>query len=161
MLRVRLRCPARPNRPSSKSKSRSRWINVGGQVKCDILRDEGVAYADRLRLSGVEVTFEEVAGALHGFAYLLGLKEALAAVQKGSQWLASKLSQLIGRTKIGRGGAWSWWRSGRLPNQISPCCGMFRAMPLKNKRFSLSSSAELRQDSPCSGKLWGMKWGME
>jgi acetyl esterase len=61
-------------------------------AQCDILRDEGVAYADRLRQAGVEVTFEEVAGALHGFASLLGLREAQATVRKGSQWLASKLA---------------------------------------------------------------------
>lgn len=60
-------------------------------AQCDVLRDEGVAYANRLKGAGVEVTFQEVPGALHGFASLLGLREAHDTVRKGSQWLASKL----------------------------------------------------------------------
>jgi acetyl esterase len=61
-------------------------------ARCDILRDEGVAYADRLGAAGVEVTFEEVPGALHGFALLLGLAEAQATVKRGAGWLASRLA---------------------------------------------------------------------
>lgn len=61
-------------------------------AQCDVLRDDGVAYANRLRDAGVEVMFQEVPGALHGFASLLGLKEARTTVRKGSEWLASKLA---------------------------------------------------------------------
>lgn len=61
-------------------------------AQCDVLRDEGIAYADRLREAGVEVVVEEVPGALHGFASLLGLNEARMTVRRGSDWLASKLA---------------------------------------------------------------------
>ena len=45
-------------------------------AQCDVLHDEGTAYAHKLREAGVEVVLEEVPGALHGFASMLGLKEA-------------------------------------------------------------------------------------
>lgn len=61
-------------------------------AQCDVLRDEGVAYAERLKGAGVEVTFKEVSGALHGYASLLGLSEARETVRTGSKWLASKLA---------------------------------------------------------------------
>ena len=61
-------------------------------AQCDVLRDDGVAYADRLWNAGVEVVFQEVPGALHGFASLMGLNEARMTVRKGSEWLASKLA---------------------------------------------------------------------
>jgi acetyl esterase len=40
------------------------WI---GLAECDPLTDEGVAYADRLRLAGVAVDLEIYAGMVHGF----------------------------------------------------------------------------------------------
>jgi acetyl esterase len=78
-----------PLRNPDFSHSAPAFISV---AQCDILRDEGAAYADHLREAGVEVTFEEVAGTLHGFASLLGLHEARATLQEGSNWLASKLT---------------------------------------------------------------------
>ena len=60
-------------------------------AQCDVLRDEGVAYAERLKGAGVEVTLQVVPGTLHGFASLLGLNEARATVRKGSEWLSAKL----------------------------------------------------------------------
>lgn len=78
-----------PLRNASLSHSAPAFIAV---AQCDVLRDEGVAYADRLRQDGVEVMFHEVPGALHGFASLLGLKEARETVRAGSQWLATRLA---------------------------------------------------------------------
>lgn len=40
------------------------WI---GLAECDPLTDEGIAYADRLRLAGVAVDLEIYAGVVHGF----------------------------------------------------------------------------------------------
>lgn len=40
------------------------WI---GLAECDPLTDEGIAYADRLRLAGVPVDLEIYAGVVHGF----------------------------------------------------------------------------------------------
>lgn len=79
-----------PLRTADLGQSAPAFISV---AQCDVLRDEGVAYADRLRAAGVEVTFEEVPGALHGFASLLGLKEARDTVRNGALWLGAKLTQ--------------------------------------------------------------------
>lgn len=60
-------------------------------VQCDVLHDEGVAYAERLSTAGVDVTIEEVPGTLHGFVLLLGLPEAREALRRASRWLSAKL----------------------------------------------------------------------
>ena len=77
-----------PLRNQNLDQSAPAFISVAQR---DVLRDEGVAYANRLRDAGVEVMFQEVPGALHGFASLLGLRVARATVRNGSEWLASKL----------------------------------------------------------------------
>lgn len=61
-------------------------------AECDVLRDEGVAYAERLRSSGVDVTLEEVPGALHGFMSLLGLQEARETMSRTANWLKTRLA---------------------------------------------------------------------
>jgi acetyl esterase len=61
-------------------------------AQCDVLRDEGVAYAERLSTSGVDVTLEEVPGTLHGFVSLLGLREAQETLEHASNWLRAKLA---------------------------------------------------------------------
>lgn len=62
-------------------------------AQCDVLRDEGVAYAERLSASGVDVTLEEVPGTLHGFVSLLGLREARETLRRASTWLSAKLAE--------------------------------------------------------------------
>ncbi len=60
-------------------------------AQCDVLRDEGIAYADRLSGSGVNVTLEEIPGTLHGYVSLLGLREARETLTRASTWLRAKL----------------------------------------------------------------------
>lgn len=62
-------------------------------AQCDVLRDEGLAYAERLKAAGVEVCCVEVPGALHGYASLLGLSEARATLRQGGRWLAQALAR--------------------------------------------------------------------
>jgi acetyl esterase len=57
---------------------------------CDVLRDEGVAYAERLRADGVEVHHTEYPGTVHGFFSMQGLSEGLSAVQQVANWLAPR-----------------------------------------------------------------------
>ena len=53
------------------------WI---GLAECDPLVDEGIAYADRLRLAGVAVDLEIYAGVVHGFIQFgRAIPEALTA----------------------------------------------------------------------------------
>lgn len=59
---------------------------------CDVLRDEGVAYAERLRAAGVPVTVDEVAGTPHGFMSLLGVREGREALQRTSAWVRGQLA---------------------------------------------------------------------
>ncbi len=54
---------------------------------CDVLRDEGRAYAKRLKDEGVETHLDEVPGVLHGFLSLQGLSEARAATTRVARWL--------------------------------------------------------------------------
>jgi acetyl esterase len=61
-------------------------------AQCDVLRDEGVAYAERLSAAGVDVTLDEVPGTLHGYVSLLGLHEARDTLRRASTWLSSKLA---------------------------------------------------------------------
>ncbi len=54
---------------------------------CDVLRDEGRAYAKRLHADGVEAHLDEVPGVLHGFFSLQGLSEGRAATSRVAKWL--------------------------------------------------------------------------
>jgi acetyl esterase len=50
-------------------------------AECDPLRDEGKAYADRLKSAGVKTRYTEYPGVFHGFASMFGiLPEADAAL---------------------------------------------------------------------------------
>jgi acetyl esterase len=57
---------------------------------CDVLRDEGRAYAKRLQADRVETLLDEVPGVLHGFFNLQGLSEGKAATARVAQWLAPR-----------------------------------------------------------------------
>lgn len=57
---------------------------------CDVLRDEGAAYAARLRDEGVEVEHAEYPGALHCLFSMQGLAEGVSAVQQLARWLAPR-----------------------------------------------------------------------
>ena len=57
---------------------------------CDVLRDEGEAYAARLRDEGVEVQHAEYAGTVHGFFSMQGLPEGVSAVRQVASWLAPR-----------------------------------------------------------------------
>jgi len=60
-------------------------------AQCDVLRDQGVAYAEKLRAAGAPVELDEVPGALHGFMSLLGVREASAALDRSATWLRRQL----------------------------------------------------------------------
>ncbi len=57
-------------------------------AQLDVLRDEGVALADRLGEAGVDVVFEEVPGVIHGFLRASGhVARAREAIASGGAWL--------------------------------------------------------------------------
>lgn len=63
------------------------WVAT---AEYDVLRDEGEAYAARLREAGVEVELRRVAGLPHGFARLFNhVDTARAAVEHGSKAIAA------------------------------------------------------------------------
>lgn len=57
---------------------------------CDVLRDEGRAYAKKLQSEGVETLLDEVPGVIHGFFSLQGLSEGKAATSRVAAWLAPR-----------------------------------------------------------------------
>jgi acetyl esterase len=59
---------------------------------CDVLRDEGRAYADKLLAAGVAVEVDELAGFVHGFFFLLGFAESRAALVRAGAWLRQHLA---------------------------------------------------------------------
>jgi len=55
-------------------------------AECDVLRDEGAAYAERLSAAGVPCVVEEARGALHGFMSMQALREAVEATRRIGAW---------------------------------------------------------------------------
>jgi acetyl esterase len=56
----------------------------------DVLRDEGVAYADRLEAAGNDVTNDHVEGAMHGFYSTAGLVPlATDTLARTAAWVKS------------------------------------------------------------------------
>ncbi len=60
-------------------------------AELDILRDEGLAMAEKLKAAGVDVTTETIPGVLHGFMRLMGtVTPAAEAIARASAWLKQK-----------------------------------------------------------------------
>jgi acetyl esterase len=64
-------------------------------AECDVLFSEGVAYADRLRGDGVQVTLEVYRGQIHGFYRLTGT-ELVDAARKAQTSSAAALREALG-----------------------------------------------------------------
>lgn len=61
-------------------------------AELDVLHDEGVALADRLREAGVSTTLEEVPGVIHGFIRASArVAKARRAIVTGAVWLRAAL----------------------------------------------------------------------
>lgn len=61
-------------------------------AECDPLMDEGLAYADRLRMAGVSVELELVRGVVHDF---IKMGRALREADAAQQWCAQALGQAL------------------------------------------------------------------
>ena len=59
-------------------------------AQCDVLHDEGVAYAQKLERDGVEVELDDVPGTIHGFFSLQGLGPSKAALARVAAWLVPR-----------------------------------------------------------------------
>jgi acetyl esterase/lipase len=65
------------------------WVGVGD---IDLFCEEDRAYAERLRAAGVEVTFDLVAGAPHGFeAWAADTAISRDYLQRARDWLAAEV----------------------------------------------------------------------
>ncbi|MGM1060400.1 alpha/beta hydrolase [Saccharothrix sp. Mg75] len=89
--------PGAPTAPAFTAASRApdltglppTWIGVG---TVDLFHDEDLAYADRLRAAGVEVTTDVVPGAPHGFgSWAAGSTVTRRFHARADEWLATAL----------------------------------------------------------------------
>ena len=62
-------------------------------VEFDSLRDEGIAFAERLRSEGVFTELHEVKGACHGFEAALESRIVKKSIQRRIQWIQSVLNK--------------------------------------------------------------------
>ncbi|MER2564639.1 MAG: alpha/beta hydrolase [Myxococcaceae bacterium] len=56
-------------------------------AECDVLHDEGLAYAEKLKEAGTSVTIEEVSGVIHGFFSMQGMTATRHATAHLAAWL--------------------------------------------------------------------------
>jgi acetyl esterase len=57
-------------------------------AELDVLRDEGIALAEKLRAAGVETAFELVSGVIHGYLRASAkVEKARNAIASGGAWL--------------------------------------------------------------------------
>lgn len=61
-------------------------------AECDVLHDEGLAYAEHLRAAGTEVTVDDVRGVIHGFFSMQGMAETKAATERAAVFVDRILS---------------------------------------------------------------------
>jgi acetyl esterase len=62
-------------------------------AELDVLRDEGIALAEKLRSAGVETAFELVPGVIHGYLRASAkVAKARAAIASGSAWLRNAMA---------------------------------------------------------------------
>jgi len=55
-------------------------------AEVDVLHDEGVAYAEKLKSEGTDVVIDEVSGVLHGFFSMQGMAVSRAALERAAAW---------------------------------------------------------------------------
>ena len=87
----------------------------------DPLRDEGLAYAQRLREAGVPVIEKNWEGMVHGF---INQRDLLPQAREASQWIAQELRRLLGKSSVIRG---------------------TKNIPAKSSTHKASSSYEIRE----------------
>ena len=59
---------------------------------CDVLHDEGAAYAEKLRGESTDVTVDDVPGVLHGFVSMQGIRVSRDALGRAATWVRRTLS---------------------------------------------------------------------
>ena len=59
----------------------------------DCLRDEGIAFAERLRAEGISTELHEVKGACHGYETALGSKIVKESIQRRIRWIQSVFNE--------------------------------------------------------------------
>lgn len=63
-------------------------------AECDVLRDEGERYAERLRSAGVAVDYHRYAGTIHSFLRYAGvLDEGYQGMQRIAEWLGRQFRE--------------------------------------------------------------------
>jgi acetyl esterase len=60
-------------------------------AECDVLHDEGAAYAAKLRSEGATVVMVEVPGVIHGFFSMQGMAETRDATARVAAWVRERL----------------------------------------------------------------------